>query len=106
MIDGLPLYVERLKAQIRVAGEPRRPIRVVAVPLRPGWFLDAEIESKLEKLNPPGSALLDRRTRSTYGFDFDHPQSLEHQSVELLNQSLQIVDTIPSAPTLQTTAPC
>ena len=92
--DGLPVYVERLKAQVRVAGEPRRPIRVVALPLRPGWFLDAEIETKLEQLIQPESALLDRRTRSTYGFDLEHPQALQRQSVELLNQSLHVVDTI------------
>lgn len=94
VIDGLPLYVERLKAQIRVAGEPRRPIRVVAVPLRSGWFLDAEIESKLKQIQPPGSALLDRRTRSTYGFDFEHAHALQQQSIELLNQSLHVVDTV------------
>ncbi len=94
VIDGLPLYIERLKAQVRVSGEPRRPIRVVAFPNSPGWFLDSEIESKLPLLRSSETALLDRSTRSTYGFANHDLPTLKRQPVELLNQSLQIVETV------------
>ena len=92
--DVTPIYIELSRAQIRVIGKPRRPIRVIAAPIKSGLFNDPEIEQNLPRLSAPGTALLDRHTRSIYGFATDQPQSLEQQSVELLGRSLRIVASV------------
>lgn len=90
----LPMYVERARAQIRVAGEPRRPIRVIATPLVPGVFSEQSIQQQLPKLAAPDTALLDRRTRSQYGFAVHDPKMLSAQTIELLDRSVRIIGTI------------
>lgn len=94
VVQIVPLYIERSRAAVRVVGMPRRPIRVVGVPIERGIFRDAEIDRKIELLAPPGTALLDRRTRRSFGFDLHDPQALATQPVELLDRSLRIVGTV------------
>ena len=89
-----PLYIERARAQIRVGTHRRRPIRVVAAETGAGVFRDANIRRQMPELAVPGTALLDRRTRSQFGFATDDRAALLAQPVELLDQSLRIVGTI------------
>jgi len=94
VVDVTPLYVELSRAQVRVIGKPRRPIRVLGTPLKTSVFLDPEVDRGLMKLSAPHSALLDRRTRGIYGFELDHPDRLARQEVELLGRRLHVVDTV------------
>lgn len=93
VISAIPVYIERARAQIRVVGNKRRPIRVVGIPLRLNRFSIPEIQDQLAALEPPRSALLDRRTRSQYGFAVDDLDQLANQSVELLNNDIRMVGT-------------
>ena len=92
--DVTPLYVELSRAQIRVIGKPRRPIRVIGTPIKSDLFIDPEIDQNLTKLSAPSTALLDRHTRNIYGFATDESQSLEQQGVELLGRTLKIVASV------------
>ena len=89
-----PLYIERTRAPLRVGERPRRPIRVVAAEARAGVFRDPEIRRQMPLLAAPNTALLDRRTRSQYGFAIGDPVALSAQPVELLDRSLRIVGTV------------
>tara|TARA_R110002049_G_scaffold2750_4_gene21978 strand:- start:154954 stop:156120 length:1167 start_codon:yes stop_codon:yes gene_type:complete len=89
-----PIYVELSRAQIRVVGKPRRPIRVIGTPLQSGLFRDEQIDRNLSRLSQPRTALLDRHTRRTYGFSLDDPESLSTQSVELLGRSMRVVAAV------------
>jgi len=91
---AVPLFLERGRAQVRVAGQPRRPIRVVGIEPDAGWFTNDKIESQIAKLRAPGTALLDQRTRGTYGFDVDNPEQLFEQEIELSDRSIQIVGLV------------
>ncbi|QDS92888.1 FtsX-like permease family protein [Roseimaritima multifibrata] len=93
VISAIPIYIERARAQIRVVGNKRRPIRVVGIPLDLNRFSLPEIHDQLSALEPPRSALLDRRTRSQYGFAVDDLDKLASQSVELLNNDIRMVGT-------------
>ncbi len=94
VVHVAPIYIELGRAQIRVVNRPRRPIRVIGVPLEPGLFLDNEINDQLEQIRGPETALLDRSTRGIYEFALRDPDRLARQPVELLNQNLDITGTI------------
>ena len=89
-----PLFLERGRAQVRVAGRPRRPIRVVGIEPAGGWFSDEQIESQISNLKVTGTALLDRRTRGTYGFSLADPEKLIEQPIELSDRAIQIVGVV------------
>jgi putative ABC transport system permease protein len=91
---SIPLYLERARAQVRVSGQPRRPIRVVALEPQSGWFNDGQINSQLERLKVPASALLDRRSRSTYGFELSDPDNLFEQVIELSDRRIHIAGLV------------
>jgi putative ABC transport system permease protein len=89
-----PMFLERVRAQVRVPGNPRRPIRVVALEPEPGWFNDEQIESQLPKLHASGTALLDQSSRSTYGFAIHDPEQLTGQVIELSDQRIRMVGLV------------
>jgi putative ABC transport system permease protein len=92
--NAIPLYLERSRAQVRVSGQPRRPIRIVAMEPLAGWFKDPQIDAQLEKLKAPASALLDQRSRSTYGFELSKPEKLIGQEIELSDRQIHIVGVV------------
>lgn len=94
VVHVAPVYLERERAQIRVVGQTQRPIRVIAMPLEPGLFLDDEINAQLEQIRRPETALLDRTTRQIYRFAMNDPQDLYRQPIELLDRNLDITGTI------------
>ncbi|TWT56071.1 FtsX-like permease family protein [Allorhodopirellula solitaria] len=88
------LLIERLMARVRVAGERARPIRVVSVPDPPGWLTIPGLKEQRLSLQPPGTALIDRKTRARYGFQFDHRGSPLPQTVELAEKRIRIVGSV------------
>jgi putative ABC transport system permease protein len=89
-----PVFIESARAQVRVSGNTRQPIRVVGIAPpqneAKGWFTYTAIGDAFAKLVAPDSALLDRRTRSTYGFERDDVEAVKAQSVELVGKTLRI----------------
>lgn len=88
------LPIERMRAQVRVLGRARRPIRVVGVPLDGQWFQDHLIQKQLSLLRLPSAALLDINTRREYGFDKYDRAALAREPVELSGRDLRIVGTV------------
>ena len=91
--EAIPLYLENSRAQVRVIGKPRRPIRVVGVSPRRGIFQNKEIDRQIERLAEPGTALLDRRSRRQFGFDLGDDQRLARQPIELLDRQVRMIGT-------------
>ncbi len=88
------LLVERMRAQVRVANEPQRPIRTIGVPTEPGWFLDNELEQKRSRLHLPKAALVDSMTRREYGFRFNGSGQWMRQEVELSGREVRLVGAV------------
>lgn len=100
--DVQALLIERTMARVRVEGSPSRPIRVISVPSaslystgagdspRP-WLNIAGLDENRDALRQRDTALVDRKTRSEYGFQFDHSGNPADQRIELSNQSIELV---------------
>ncbi|TWU19137.1 FtsX-like permease family protein [Allorhodopirellula heiligendammensis] len=86
-----PLLIERLMARVRVAGQRARPIRVISVPDQSGWLAIPGLHEQRQKLQPPGTALIDRKTRSQYGFQFDRHGNPLPQIVEVAGKRIHLV---------------
>jgi putative ABC transport system permease protein len=89
-----PVLIERVQARIRVAGHPRRSIRVIGIPTRSRALRAPDIRRALPRLVTPGTALVDRRSKSQYGFALEEPTRLARQHVELMNRRLRITGTV------------
>lgn len=95
-IDSVtPLYLDRLAAPIRVAGNPSRPIRVIGIDPRQPIFRESRLQQSLNLLLRPKQALLDQRSKQEYGFELQSPQKLETQHIELANQRIDIAGLVP-----------
>lgn len=84
------VYVERGTASIQVEGERARPIRVIAMQLAKDFFAKAELYEHLSGADNTNGALVDRRSKSEYGFG-STPEELQSQHVELNKKELSIV---------------
>jgi putative ABC transport system permease protein len=87
----VPIYIERAATELRVVGNPSRLIRVIGVPMTGHVFADEEMDLKRALLIDQRCALLDRRTKSSYGFDKSRLERLKQQDVELSGKELHIV---------------
>ena len=92
--DIVPIYVERAATELRVIGNPSRLIRVIGVPLTGTVFVDKDMDDKRQLLSDPRSALLDRMTKNSYGFERKNLAKLREQEVELSGKQLRIVDWV------------
>ncbi|EMI58312.1 FtsX-like permease family protein [Rhodopirellula sallentina] len=90
--DVEPLLIELWLAQVRVKGQKVRPIRVVSVP-EPGWLNVTGLSEQRHKLQPPGATLIDRKTRSEYGFASDD-EELASQVIELAGKRIRVVGRV------------
>jgi putative ABC transport system permease protein len=87
-----PFYIESAAAvwEPAVRGKPY-PIRTLAFNLNDPVFLTPEIRAQLETLRPPGTALIDSRSKEEYKV----PDSLEirrkQQGAELANREIRLV---------------
>ncbi len=88
----IPLYIENLTARLRVEGGRARPIRVLAWDLSRPILRDEErqIIPQLTKLTRPGTALMDRLSHKTFGFDLS-PTAPAVQVGELAKKEIEIV---------------
>ena len=84
------VYVERATASVQVEGFRARPVRVIAMQLDSEFFADPELHTQLAKANKQNAALLDRRSKSDYGFE-DTAAELAQQHVELNKQKIELV---------------
>jgi putative ABC transport system permease protein len=89
--EVIPLYIENYRAQVRVIGKRRRPIRVIGVSPRRGVFQNEEIDQQIEGLSAPGTGLLDRHSRHHYGFERSDASQLAAQPIELLDRQLRMI---------------
>ncbi|RMF42430.1 MAG: FtsX-like permease family protein [Planctomycetota bacterium] len=88
----MPLQLERGTARIHVAGRRPRPIRVMAVETDvPQMFRDPELRQRLARARQLGGALVDRRSKSMYGFASD-VEELRTQYAELNGQQVPLID--------------
>ena len=90
----VPVYIERSITQLRVVGNKSRSIRAVGIPLEPGVVEPPQWQPLLAMLWDGRTALLDRRTKPSYGFARGDVQSLRQQEVELSGKQLRIIDQV------------
>jgi putative ABC transport system permease protein len=90
----VPVYIERSITQLRVVGNKSRSIRAVGIPLEPGVVEPPQWQPLLAMLTDGRTALLDRRTKPSYGFARGDVQSLRQQEVELSGKQLRIIDQV------------
>jgi putative ABC transport system permease protein len=90
----VPIYIERAATELRVIGNPSRLIRVIGVPLEGSVFVDKEMDDKRQLLSDPRTALLDRMTKKSYGFERKNLAKLREQEVELSGKQLRIADWV------------
>ena len=91
-IAGVPIHVERTQTELRVVGHPSRLIRVIGVPLIGTVFTEKYLDNKRQLLLDPRYALLDRKTKSSYGFERSNLVTLRNQEIELMGNQLRVVD--------------
>lgn len=90
----VPVYIERSITQLRVVGNKSRSIRAVGIPLDPGVVEPSQWQPLLAMLSDGRTALLDRRTKPSYGFARGDVKSLQQQQVELSGKQLRIIDEV------------
>ena len=90
----VPVYIERSITQLRVVGNKSRSIRAVGIPLEPGVVEPSQWQPLLAMLSDGRTALLDRRTKPSYGFARGDVKSLQQQQVELSGKQLRIIDEV------------
>jgi putative ABC transport system permease protein len=89
-----PLVTEKARTKIRVQGFRARSIRVIGIPERAGLIKDETLQEKFELINQPDSAILDSRSKRSYGFALDDEASLAKQTIELMDRRLNIIGTL------------
>ena len=85
------VYAERGTASIKVEGKRARPIRVIAMQLARDFFDDPALFDQLSAADKENAALVDRRSKSEYGFD-KTPEALRQQHIELNKKAISVVD--------------
>ncbi|MBL8888735.1 MAG: FtsX-like permease family protein [Planctomycetaceae bacterium] len=97
IVSVSPLYVENLAARLQRENQKARPIRVLAFDLDRPVLLDRaqEFSSQRGALRAPATAIMDRLSRSDYGFELGAGSKFP-QAGELNGHTLQIVGTFTS----------
>jgi len=90
----IPLYIDRSLAIARVQGHVSRSIRVIGVPIDAKAFVDPKMNLRCEGLIDARMALVDRRSKETYGFEKKDLEKLRNQSAELSGQSVFLHDWV------------
>ena len=89
-----PIYIERSLTELRVIGNTSRSIRVVGVPDHGEIFVDPRLNELRAQIADGRTALLDRRTKTPYGFERRDLDRLRQQDVELSGKSIRMVEWI------------
>ena len=86
----VPLYMDRSLAVARVEGHISRSIRVLGVPVQADPFVDETMNQRCRDLTLANMALVDRRSKETYGFEKRDLQKLRAQNVELSGKQVKL----------------
>ena len=88
-----PVYLEFVQSKLRTGERPPRLIRVIAFDLtNPVIKFPALTSDMIAKLQHPGTAMIDRRSKSKYfPLPFDDATRMSQMPVELNNREVQIV---------------
>lgn len=91
------LYIENVAARLRKSGFKARPIRVIGFNLDTDMFVDEtnDIRSQKDRLREPNTAIMDRLSKSNYGFDLEAVPFLS-SSGELSGKEIRIVGSFRS----------
>jgi putative ABC transport system permease protein len=89
-----PVFMENIAARLRRDGSRAYPIRVIAFDLENPVFLDSrgEVGPQLARLHEPNTAIMDRLSMKTYGFNLTHDATFP-QKGELCQNPLNIIGT-------------
>ena len=96
ILSAKPVYLENQLARLRTSGNKARPIRVVGFDLDQDLLIDStdEINSQMNALRNPMTALIDRLSKKNYGIDFlavNEDGSFRIQSAELSGKCVDVV---------------
>ena len=91
---AIPMYIDRSLAQARVIGHVSRSIRVIGFPKDSKPFIDHEMNRLLEQLSDASMALVDRRSKDTYGFEKRSVERLRAQAAELSGKQVLLRDWV------------
>lgn len=91
-----PLYIETAISRLRIVDRPSRPIRVMTVPdVAPDrWLAIDGLDAHREALRRRDTGLVDRKSRTEYGFAFDDNGTPVPQHVELADQRIDLVGSV------------
>lgn len=92
--EAYPLYIDRSMAEIRVIGNSSRSIRAIGVPLDGEVFVDPEMNAKCKLLLDRNDAIVDRKSKSMYGFEKYNLQKLRGQEIELSGKKIQMQEWV------------
>jgi putative ABC transport system permease protein len=92
--EANPLYIDRAMAEIRVIGNVSRSIRAIGVPLDCEVFIDSAMNAKCKLLQDRDDALVDRKSKSKYGFEKYDLKTLQSQEIELSGKKIQMQDWV------------
>jgi putative ABC transport system permease protein len=88
--ETCPVRAERVQAVVQVEGHRARSIRVVAIDPVPEFLRDQRLVAALASADMEGGALVDRRSKRSYGFAVQELDTLREQHVELNGRRLPI----------------
>jgi len=87
------LRTERTTASVKVEGHKAHSVRVLAIDLDPAFFKRKPLAEALQRADAEQAALVDRRSKSSYGFAVKDPSRLREQHVELNGREIRIADS-------------
>lgn len=94
-----PLFIDNTIALFRATNtdsktKPKpRPIRVLGCDIDQNVWASDEINSQIQKLRSPDTALIDRLSKPEFGFQFDDQSIVGTQTGELLERDVDLVGT-------------
>lgn len=92
--DVQPLYIDRALAEVRVIGNVSRSIRAIGVPQDSEVFSDPTINAKCRLLVDAKDALVDRKSKATYGFEKRDLTKLRAQEIELSGRQVRMQEWV------------
>jgi len=92
--EAYPLYIDRSMAEIRVIGNSSRSIRAIGIPLDGEVFVNPEMNAKCKLLLDRNDAIVDRKSKSMYGFEKYNLQKLRGQEIELSGKKIQMQEWV------------
>ena len=92
--DVQPIYIDRALAEVRVIGHVSRSIRTIGVPLDCSVFVDNNMNEKCNLLRDARDALVDRKSKTKYGFEKNDLAKLREQEIELSGKHVRMQEWI------------